>query len=107
MSGTYRVRGRYEGEYESRCDVMTRAALIKIILGVTALTAVLLILTWLFGGFEGLSAHGIGALIAGTAGALALGIGLMTIMFISSRSGHDQAAHDAARSHFDPPRADD
>jgi hypothetical protein len=31
----------------------------------------------------------------------------MSIMFISSRSGHDQAAHDATRSHVaSPPRAE-
>ena len=87
---------------------MTRAALGKMILGTAALTAGVLVLTWLFGGFEGLSDHGIGALIVGTAAAMFLGIGLMSIMFLSSRSGHDQAAYDATRSDLDkPPRADE
>ena len=86
---------------------MTRAVLVKMVFGVAALTAVVLIVTWLLGGFEGLSDHGIGALIAGTAGAIFLGIALMSIMFISSRSGHDQAAYDATRSHFERPPSTD
>ncbi len=87
---------------------MTREMLRRMILGAAALIAVILIPTWLFGGFEGLSAHGIGALIAGTIGVIGLGIALMSVMFISSRSGHDQAAYDATRSHFDkPPRVDE
>jgi len=85
---------------------MTGKMLRKMILGAAALTAVILILTWLFGGFEGLSDHGIGALIAGTIGTIGLGIALMSVMFISSRSGHDQAAHDATRSHFEKPRTE-
>ncbi len=87
---------------------MTRATLTKMILGVGALTAAVLIVAWLFGGFEGLSDHGIGALVAGTAGAIFLGVALMAVVFISSRSGHDQAAYDATRFHFEkPPPADD
>jgi hypothetical protein len=79
---------------------MTTGTIVKMILGVLALTALLLIVTWLAGGFEGLSSHGVGAMIAGVLGSMLLGIGLMSIVFASSRSGHDQAAHDAAKSHF-------
>lgn len=87
---------------------MTRTALRNTIFGAAALTAIILIFTWLFGGFEGLSDHGIGALIAGTVGAIGLGIALMSVVFISSRSGYDHAAYDATRSHVEkPPRANE
>lgn len=86
---------------------MTRSAITRIIIGVLLLAAGLLILTWAVGGFEGLSGHGIGALIAGTLISLAVGIGLMAVIFASSRSGHDQAVHDAAKAHFPDPSRDD
>jgi len=70
---------------------MTRSILIKIILGASAITALLLICTWLVGGFAGLSGHGVAALIIGVVASMFLGIGLMVAVFASSRSGHDEA----------------
>ena len=71
---------------------MTRSIVIKIILAAAAITALLLICTWLVGGFTGLSGHGVAALIIGVVASMFLGIGLMVAVFASSRSGHDEAA---------------
>jgi hypothetical protein len=71
----------------------------KLIAGVVALIVVVLAGAYLFGAFEGMSAHGVGALIAGVAISIALGVGLMAAIFSSSRE-HDEAAHYAARDHF-------
>ena len=79
---------------------MNRPAITKLVAGILALTAVLLVLTWVAGGFVGLSGHGAAALILGALLSLAIGIGLMAVIFASSRSGHDQAVHDAAQAHF-------
>ena len=64
------------------------------------LTLVVLAGTWLFGGFVGISGHGVAALIAGVVVAIAVAVGLMGLMFASSRH-HDEAAHTASRQHFD------
>jgi predicted phage tail protein len=77
---------------------MTRAILVKIILGACGITALLLICTWLVGGFAGLSGHGVAALIIGIVASMFLGIGLMVAVFASSRSGHDDAAGDSTAS---------
>jgi len=74
---------------------MNRSILYKIIIYVVVLTVLVLSGTYLLGGFEGLSGHGVGALIAGVAVSLALGVGLMVLMYASSRE-HDEAAHRAA-----------
>ena len=74
---------------------MPRSVLYRIIIYVVVLTILVLGGTFLFGGFEGLSGHGVGALIAGVAVSLALGVGLMVLMYASSRE-HDEAAHRAA-----------
>ena len=50
-----------------------------------------------FGGFAGLGAGGVFALVFGIAVSLALGIGLMALIFYSSRSERDEAVHFAAR----------
>jgi hypothetical protein len=71
----------------------------KLIAGVVALIVVVLAGAYLFGAFKGMSAHGAGALIAGVAISIALGVGLMAAIFSSSRE-HDEAAHYAAREHF-------
>lgn len=64
------------------------------------LTLLVLAGTWLFGGFVGISGHGAAALIAGVVVAIAVAVGLMGLMFASSRH-HDEAAHTASRQHFD------
>ena len=49
---------------------------------------------WLQAGDVEMSIHGIIALVAGVVVALALGVGLMALVFYSSRHGHDdQAGH--------------
>jgi Na+-driven multidrug efflux pump len=77
---------------------MTRSILVRIILGACAITALLLLCTWLVGGFVGLSGHGVAALIIGIVVSMFLGIGLMVAVFASSRSGHDDAAGESTAS---------
>jgi hypothetical protein len=77
---------------------MTRSILIRIILGACAITALLLLCTWLAGGFAGLSGHGVAALIIGIVASMFLGIGLMVAAFASSRSGHDDVAGERTAS---------
>ena len=79
---------------------MHRSILYRITIYVTALTLLVLAGTFAFGGFEGLSGHGIGALIAGVAVSFALGVGLMVLMYASSRE-HDETAHRAAKEGFE------
>jgi uncharacterized membrane protein len=81
---------------------MKRHYVLKIVALVSAATLILLGGTYLFGGFEGVSGHGIGALIVGVVFSLALGVGLMVLMY-ASHHGHDDAAHHAAREHFTGP----
>src|SRR5262245_20977231 len=78
---------------------MNRTSIQKIIVGTAVLAVLVLLGTYLLGGFEGLSANGIGAVILGVTASLALGIGLMTAIFASSR-GHDDRAHYAAMDQF-------
>ena len=89
---------------------MTKAFIIKVVIGVIALTAIVLLATWVLGGFGGLSANGVGALIIGTFASLLLGTGLMALVFMSDRSGYDQASYDASQDtqgqHLSPPKAD-
>lgn len=60
-----------------------------------AAVAVILLGVWLLGGFAqlGLTGHGITALILGITITVALGIGLMALVFVSGRSRHDEAVH--------------
>jgi hypothetical protein len=46
-----------------------------------------------------MSGHGVAALIIGVTLALALGVGLMVLMYASSRE-HDEGAHNAAKENF-------
>jgi hypothetical protein len=50
-----------------------------------------LILAWVFGGFdtEGISTHGIIAMVVGTTFTVLVGVGLMALIFYSNRSGQD------------------
>lgn len=72
----------------------------KIIAGTIAVIVVTILGTWLLGGFVGLSGGGAAALIVGVAASFAVGIGLMAIVFHSSRSGQDEAAHGATEHEF-------
>ena len=70
------------------------------IVGGTLLLAVLTIIgTYVFGGFAGLSAGGVMALILGVTLSYAVGVGLMVAVFHSSRF-YDDSAHNAALDHF-------
>jgi hypothetical protein len=48
-------------------------------------------------GGQGMSGVGIAALIGGGLGTLALGVGLMSLVFFSARRGYDDAADQKAR----------
>lgn len=52
-----------------------------------------------------ISLHGGVALLLGAFGTIALGAGLMALVFLSHRTGHDQAVHDEYKERF--PEADD
>ena len=71
----------------------------KIIAGVVLLAILTVLGTYLFGGFDGLSAGGVMALILGVTLSYVLGVGLMGAVFYSSRF-YDEDAHRAARDHF-------
>ena len=61
-------------------------------LGVLALTAILLLVAWLVLDID--TTH-FAALGLGIFFSLLVGVGLMTLVFYSSRSGHDERAHEA------------
>ncbi|MGE0006872.1 MAG: hypothetical protein AB7S92_14920 [Parvibaculaceae bacterium] len=71
----------------------------KIIGGTVLLAFLTVIGTYVFGGFDGLSAGGVMALILGVTFSYALGVGLMVAVFYSSRF-YDDSAHEAALDHF-------
>ena len=50
-----------------------------------------LLLAWVFGGFdtEGISTHGVIAIVLGTMLTVFVGVGLMALVFYSDRSGQD------------------
>ena len=69
---------------------------ILICLACLALTAVSLVLLLGFGDLE-IGMHGSIALMLGVLATMAIAMGLMGLMFLSSRSGRDDAAHTAWR----------
>jgi hypothetical protein len=78
---------------------MKRSDIHKVIIIVLALAVLLLGGGYALGAFEGIGWHGIGALVIGVTFSLALGVGLMALMYASSRS-HDEEAHLAAKNTF-------
>lgn len=73
--------------------------LVAMLLGILALTVVLAVIMWT--STEGpvtISLRGFIALGLGALGTAVVGGGLMALVFISNRSGHDQAVHDEART---------
>ncbi len=66
----------------------------KIIAGTLLLAVLTVAGTYVFGGFAGLSARGVIALIIGVTFSYALGVGLMAVLFYSSRF-HDESAYKA------------
>lgn len=71
--------------------------LLAAILGAVLVTAGLVAsnMVFSFGNSPALSGHGLVALVVGAFGMLALAVLLMGLVFYSSRSGHDQDAHDS------------
>jgi hypothetical protein len=63
--------------------------LITVLLGLLAVTIALSFYVWWQLGDVDMSAHGIAALVLGALATLALGVGLMFLVFYSSRHGHD------------------
>jgi len=78
---------------------MSRSVLYKAIVYVVVLTLLVLGGTYALGGFEGLSGHGVGALIAGVAISFAVGVGLMVLMYASRE--YDEAAYRAAEDNLE------
>jgi hypothetical protein len=77
----------------------THLSLGQIIAGTLLLDLLTIAGTYVFGGFTGLSAGGVAALILGVTFSYALGVGLMVAVFHSSRF-YDEDAHKAALDHF-------
>ena len=71
--------------------------LARIIAGTAALILLLIIFAWLFGGFAGLTERGDIALMLGIIATVGLSIGLMTLVFYSSRVGQDDTASSRVR----------
>jgi len=67
----------------------------RIVAATAAFIVAVVLATWALGGFAGLSGAGDAALILGIAVTLALGVGLMALVFYSSRSEQDEAVRDA------------
>jgi hypothetical protein len=78
---------------------VAQLSLAKIIGGTVVLALLTVLATYVFGGFHGLSAGGVMALILGVTLSYALGVGLMVAVFYSSRF-YDESAHGAALDHF-------
>jgi hypothetical protein len=77
---------------------MATARILKLELALTAAAILLmLLLTWAFGFFDDMSVNGVIALVLGVVLSMALGVGLMALVFVSSR-GRD------AEVHHPPPR---
>ena len=88
-------------------DLFTRQSITSTtVIGTVVLSALTLLATYILGGFDGLSGSGVGALIFGVIASFALGVGLMVVVFHSSRQ-YDDAAHYAAMDHFKKPAAAD
>jgi hypothetical protein len=74
---------------------MNRNTILRVVAGTAALIVAVVLATWALGGFTGMSGAGDAALVLGIALTLALGIGLMALVFYSSRSERDEAVHHA------------
>lgn len=75
---------------------LSALAIILIVLALVAAAAIIIASLYVFMamGDIALGLHGWLALIAGGLGSVLLGGGLMALSFYSSRSGHDEKAHD-------------
>ncbi|WP_035705466.1 hypothetical protein [Niveispirillum irakense] len=89
---------------------MSRGALLIIacLVGLLALAITLAVIAWnAMDAPLNISLHGFIALGLGAVGSLAVGGGLMALVFFSNRSGHDQAVHEEnSRTLGEPPEDD-
>ena len=61
----------------------------------------LLLATWAFGGFEGLSTVGVFSLLVGAIVAVGLGVGLMALVFYSNSSERDEEVYRLGQDRHD------
>ena len=71
---------------------MRNLTLVTVLVGLLAASSAVAVFVWQQLGDVELSGHGIAALILGTLLSLGLGIGLMGLVFYSSRHGYDEQA---------------
>src|SRR5262245_17194512 len=69
--------------------LMRRSLTSQVAAGTVAVSVLVLLATYFLGGFDGLTANGVAALIFGVFASFALGIGLMVAVFYSSRKYDD------------------
>lgn len=89
----------FDGREPSTASSSANISIGKIVAGTVLLALLTIAGTYVFGGFTGLSAGGVSALILGVTFSYALGVGLMVAVFHSSRF-YDEDAHKAALDHF-------
>jgi hypothetical protein len=77
-------------------------SIVQITAGTVAVIILLIGGAAAFGAFADLGAGGVFALAFGIAASLALGIGLMALIFYSNRSDRDEAVHFAAQPQHTP-----
>lgn len=80
-------------------DFLAQQSIPSTVIATLVLSVLVLLATYILGGFEGLTGNGVAALIFGVIASFALGIGLMVAVFYSSRK-YDEAAHYAAMDQF-------
>jgi hypothetical protein len=83
---------RPHDEGEAKTRTMKTLILIMVLGGLLAAAALAAAATWTAVGESQLSGHGTAALVLGVLASLALGAGLMFLVFYSSRRGHDEDA---------------
>jgi hypothetical protein len=82
-------------------EVTMQADVRRFVFWSSATILLLLLATWVFGGFEGLSAVGVFSLLVGVVVAVGLGVGLMALVFYSNRTERDEAAYRLGRERHD------
>jgi hypothetical protein len=81
---------------------MSRGTLLKIVLGTAAVILLVVLASWALGFYGGMNAAGIAALSIGIVLSAGLGIGLMALVFYSSR-GYDEAVYHVHLQDEPPP----
>ena len=78
--------------HDKRAGAMKTLILILVLGGLLAAAIFGAAAAWVAMGDSPLSGHGIAALVLGVLASVALGVGLMFLVFYSSRGGHDEDA---------------